>query len=40
MHRQYLEPFLDFTVPVADETGRAANDDTLSNWLATKQIIA
>lgn len=38
--RLYLEPLLDFTVPVADETGWAADDDSLSDRLATKQIIA
>lgn len=40
MCREYLEPLLDLAVPVADKTGWAADDDTLSNRCATKQIIA
>ena len=40
MYRVYLEPLLDLAVPVADKTGWAADDDTLSNRLATKKTVA
>jgi len=38
--QMYLEPLLNLIVPVADQTGGTADDDTLYNRLATKEVIA
>ena len=38
--RSHLEPFLDFTVPIADQAGWTANDHALRYGLATKQVVA
>lgn len=35
----YLEPLLNLTIPVADQTCGTANDDTLGNRVAAKQLM-